>query len=399
MNRDSGTAAMAAGAGKATGDECEPTLDKRICYLLESPDRVGANIRQQMLALKRLHARTTICFLSGDPDDFVPAGEVDEVVGLGLPHRALSGTRLRPALSLSRMLRKKSFDTLVCDQYKAVTTAALATALRRPERRPALYALLRGFFAVDSRSRRRMYWLMRRRLSGIIALTHAQKRRFLELLPWLTDDRVHVVHNYIDHEQVRAEMLERGTARRALGLPEDVFLFGTIARFDPYKRLTDLLEAMSSIRTFAPHARLVIIGDGRENVLLRHRADDLAVSDIVTFTGFLPKARRYMRAFDVFVLPSEGDNFARVFLEAMAAELPIIGVKGGGSPEVLGPDALLATPRDPESLARHMRRLLGLKPDESTSIGRQAYMYSTRHFTPVKLRKQLLAALYTGGTL
>ena len=388
MNDNNSNPATDGQVNETVSREPLPTLDKHICYLLEAPDRVGANIRQQMIALRQLGAHVTACFMAGDPEAFEPEGDTDDVEGLRLPEEALSGTRFRAALALRKVLRERRFDLMVCDQYKAVTAAALATAIPFPGR-PELYALLRGYFAVDSGSRRRIYRLMRKRLTGIIALTHAQKERLINLMPWYPAERIHVVHNYIDSESLRAKMLDPTAARKKLGIAMDAFVFGTIARFDPYKRITDLLHAFSLIKHHLPNGQLVIIGEGREGKALREEAHNLSITDQVLFTGYIPKASHYMKAFNVFVLPSEGDNFARVLLEAMAAEIPVLGVAAGGTPEVLGPQGLLVPPRKPSELSALMTNMVEMDARRLKHLGCRGFHWSRETFFGDRLAEQL----------
>lgn len=378
-------------------DTEKPLTGKRVTYLLEAPHRVGANLQQQMLALRELGAHVTALFMTGNPADYLASDNVTAVAGLGLPKSALSGMRLRLARRLRRELMQTSTDILVCDQYKAVTAAALATTLPMGSR-PRVYGLLRGFFATDSRSRQRVYRLIGHRLDGIIGLTQAQKDRISRNLPWFPESRIHVVHNYIDAEALRATMLDRSAAREALGLDRSAFVFGCIARFDTYKRITDLLQAFALIKDEAPDAQLVIIGDGKEGADLRQEARQLGLGDRVRFTGFMPGASRYMRAFDVFVLPSEGDNFARVFLEAAAADLPIIGVAGGGTPEVLGDPTTVAPARDPQRLAEALATLMTSSDDYRQARAETLRAGFNARFTEAKLRTQMRHAMSTSDT-
>ncbi len=372
----------------------QPLAGRQIGYLLEAPDRVGANLAQQMMALRDLGAEVTAIFMTGDPATASLDGVADHRLGLKLPKKALSGMRLRLAWRLRAALRNTSLDTLVCDQYKAVTAAALATTVPFSGR-PRLYALLRGFYATDSRSRQRVYRLIRRRLAGIITLTGPQRDRVLSNLDWLPPEHVHIVHNHINGEALRQQMLPRQNAREALGIPNDAFVFGCIARFDPYKRITDLLKAFAKVAEKDQDSRLVIIGDGREANALHAEADSLGVNPRVHFTGFVSGASRYMQAFDVFVLPSEGDNFARVFLEAAAAGLPIIGVDGGGTPEVLQDAAPIVPARDPGRLADVMRELHGIGDGERRNRSLHTQDRLETQYTAAALKQQMMRAVAT----
>jgi len=74
----------------------------------------------------------------------------------------------------------------------------------------------------------------------------------------------------------------------------------------------------------------------------------------------VPNAYKYLRAFDVFVLPSVKEGFPWVVLEAMTAELPIIATKVGVIPEVIqnNENGILIKPRSSEAIVEAIKKLL-----------------------------------------
>jgi glycosyltransferase involved in cell wall biosynthesis len=136
-----------------------------------------------------------------------------------------------------------------------------------------------------------------------------------------------------------------------------------VARHYPRKHIADLLRALPAVRQVVPRARAVIVGDGPEHTNLRALAAELRLDDAVQFLGSLPDdaqvARCYRQA-DVFCLPSVQEGFGIVFLEAMAAGLPIVAARSAAIPEVV-PDAqtgLLVAPGDVAALAEALSALL-----------------------------------------
>ena len=68
-------------------------------------------------------------------------------------------------------------------------------------------------------------------------------------------------------------------------------------------------------------------------------------------------AYRYLKAFDVFVLPSLKEGFPWVIIEAAAAGIPIVATKVGAIPEIL-PEECLVEPGDSQSLAKKISWML-----------------------------------------
>jgi glycosyltransferase involved in cell wall biosynthesis len=136
-----------------------------------------------------------------------------------------------------------------------------------------------------------------------------------------------------------------------------------VARQYRRKRLEDLLEALVLVRRTFSGAHAVIAGGGPEHARYCRLVRDLGLQEAVQFLGEIPDddqvARLYWQA-DVFCLPSIQEGFGIVFLEAMAAGLPVVATTAAAIPEVVphGRAGLLVPPRDPRALARALLDLL-----------------------------------------
>lgn len=84
------------------------------------------------------------------------------------------------------------------------------------------------------------------------------------------------------------------------------------------------------------------------------------LADEFNFTGFVDDPVRIMSEIDVLLHPADQESFGRIVVEAMAAGLPVIGVKGGGVGEIVidSETGLLAKPDDAKELAAHIERLI-----------------------------------------
>ena len=117
---------------------------------------------------------------------------------------------------------------------------------------------------------------------------------------------------------------------------------------------------------------LEIIGDGYYKDKLISLIKKNNLTDRVKLLGYINNADldQYLKAADIFILPSIGDSFGIVFLEAMACGLPIIAAKAGGVAEVVknGFNGLLAEPNDLDSLKKAIIELKN-NPDERVKFG------------------------------
>jgi glycosyltransferase involved in cell wall biosynthesis len=147
-----------------------------------------------------------------------------------------------------------------------------------------------------------------------------------------------------------------------------------VAHLYPRKDVSTLLAAMSRL---PKETGLRVVGTGPELERLRRQADDLRLGGRVEFLGHVPfdrLAAEYRRA-AVFCLPSRQEGFGIVFLEAMAASLPIVAVRAAAVPEVVldGVCGLLVPPGSPEALAGALNHLLSSAEERSRlgEAGRQ----------------------------
>jgi glycosyltransferase involved in cell wall biosynthesis len=112
---------------------------------------------------------------------------------------------------------------------------------------------------------------------------------------------------------------------------------GRIVGTERYKGFDEVLDAMPALLPKFPDVVYVIAGSGSDIPRLKARAEDLGVADSVRFTGFIAedeKPHLYNLA-DVYVMPSRGEGFGFVFLEAMACGVPVIASSLDGGREAL----------------------------------------------------------------
>jgi len=154
--------------------------------------------------------------------------------------------------------------------------------------------------------------------------------------------------------------------RYALSPGEKVIL--TVARLGPttslagYKGCDRILEALGSVKSEVGSVRYIIVGQGPDRARLEALAKEKNVADCVTFAGFVPDAELadHYRLADVYAMPSTGEGFGIVYLEAMACGTPAIAGNLDGSVDALdcGRLGLLVNPLDAHEIAAAIVRIL-----------------------------------------
>jgi gamma-polyglutamate biosynthesis protein CapA len=238
----------------------------------------------------------------------------------------------------------------------------------------AVVSTCHGF--IDSDLRGRLYqWLQRRALrrfdATIAVSTPIETRLRAADIPAA---RIHLVPNCFSQ---RSAAMTREEARRALRLP-DAPLIGWVGRLTNEKGADVALEAFARLK--CPIARLVIIGEGRDEEALRSRAAELGVSGRIHWCGAIPNAGTLFPAFDVFLLSSRSEGTPITLFEAMAAGVPIIATRVGGVPDVIdSTSAHLVDTGDVDGIAAGLAEVLR-NPDASLAIGERAYKRLAERF-------------------
>jgi glycosyltransferase involved in cell wall biosynthesis len=165
-----------------------------------------------------------------------------------------------------------------------------------------------------------------------------------------------------------------GGPQRPLG---DIRRVVSVSNLVDWKGIDLNLRALAEIARRRPELRweYVVVGDGPERGALEGLAAGLGIADRVRLLGRLPyePTMAEIAAADVFSLPSWGEPFGIVYLEAMIRGRPAIGCRGAGAEETVrdGADGFLVEPKDVASLARALETLLA-DPARAAELGAEA---------------------------
>lgn len=181
----------------------------------------------------------------------------------------------------------------------------------------------------------------------------------------------------------------RLTPRTDLPLPTHfpqgkiILTIGRAAASEQYKGTDDLIRAVAQLQFEMPDLHLVSVGAGDDLARLQKVASESGASSRAHFLQRLSRedlAACYARA-DVFAMPSAGEGFGIVFLEAMAFAKPVIAAGCGGALDLVqdGVNGLLVPPRDPAALTITLRALLQDEPLRSTLGANGASMVREKH--------------------
>ncbi|NBV76604.1 glycosyltransferase [bacterium] len=243
---------------------------------------------------------------------------------------------------LYRIFRRERPTVVHLNSSKAGALGALAA---RAARVPRIIFTIHGLPQDEDRS-----WFSRQIIAFITYFTcmisHrvicVSRENFYRVQGWFgMNRRVVFIYNGV----AEFPLLDRSEARRALGIPESVQCVGSIAELHRNKGLQYLIDALA--RT---SMHCYIIGDGEEKVALQARIDAAGASDRIHLLGARENARAFLKAFDIFCLPSIKEGLPYAVIEAAQARIPILASDLPGIREITGSHAVLLPPADSSAL-------------------------------------------------
>ncbi|MDZ7962628.1 MAG: glycosyltransferase [Aulosira sp. DedQUE10] len=149
------------------------------------------------------------------------------------------------------------------------------------------------------------------------------------------------------------------------GLQQQQPVILTVARLseaEQYKGYDQILRAMPQIRQIIPDVHYMIVGKGNDKNRIEQMITKLGLQNCVTLAGFVPEEQLcdYYNLCDVFAMPSKGEGFGIVYLEALGCGKPVLGGNQDGAIDALchGEMGVLVNPSDVESIAQALIQIL-----------------------------------------
>jgi len=159
-----------------------------------------------------------------------------------------------------------------------------------------------------------------------------------------------------------AKLLNIDTTKRVM--------IAAIAELHRNKGLEYLVKAVKVVVERHPQVLCLIIGDGEDRAALTALIAALKLENHVYLPGFMGEAAEYLKAFNVFVLPSRKEGLPYVLLEAGSASLPVVATTVGGIPEIVEDmkSGILVQPKNSRELA-HALTFMIEHPEERRKFG------------------------------
>jgi glycosyltransferase involved in cell wall biosynthesis len=201
----------------------------------------------------------------------------------------------------------------------------------------------------------RMVRLTDRIVNGIVVNCEYMRRHVTED-EHFPIDKVYLCYNGLDPLRFSA----RGDALPSGESGGETVTIGSVSVLRPEKNFRLLLQAFARLTPETPNARLILVGSGPEYGNLQSLAGELGVSDRCMFQAAQRDVSVWLRAMDIFVLPSTSEALSNSLMEAMGCGCAVIASNAGGSSELVtsGRTGLVFDSENVEDLAKALRRLV-----------------------------------------
>lgn len=253
---------------------------------------------------------------------------------------------------------KGGYDVLLCGHINLLPVAyPVARILRIP--------LLLEIYGIDAwqPTSKRLVDALAKRVDACLSISHVTMRRFVA---WtgLPQPKQHVIANALHPADYgvgpKSEaLLERyGLAGRQV-----IMTVGRLVGRDRAKGFDEVLDVLPKVAERVPSIAYVIVGEGPDRQRLEQKARRMGLADRVVFSGYVAEQEKadHYRLADVYAMPSRGEGFGFVFLEAMACGIPTVASDCDGGREAVldGKLGALVDPDSPADLERAIVDALG----------------------------------------
>ena len=176
----------------------------------------------------------------------------------------------------------------------------------------------------------------------------------------LTGDRGVIIRCGINQERFRKVAIDRAEKRKELGFSPESPLVGMIACLKPQKSPLDYVRVARLVKTEIPDCQFLLAGDGVLRPQMEDLVRELEMEESFRILGWRRDIPEIMKTLDLLVLTSLWEGLPLVFIEALAAGVPIVATRVDGAEEIIEEDVngSLCAPRDIPDLARKVIRWL-----------------------------------------
>ncbi len=295
--------------------------------------------------------------VAGGPGEYLPA----ELEKSGIPFRRLKNLErglnplkwLRFLAELNSYVAQEKFNVVHLNS----TNALLGVwGLSRLQPKPRLVFTVHGLSLLDGghkaagvlRAAYRLFFKAAfRKLDDLIFVSRLNQEFAIASGLLKVGAKSHLVYNgrdfapgyLLDREAARGELAKiLGLVPEAAADFQTAFVYGSIGRLAYPKNYEFLINVHKAARAIRPNAKLLLIGEGPERAKYEGLIKSYKLENEVLLGGEIKDASRFLKSFDLFVLPSIFEGLSLSLIEAVRAGIPALASRVGGNEEIIGPE-------------------------------------------------------------
>ena len=215
-------------------------------------------------------------------------------------------------------------------------------------------------------------------------------------------EKLEVVPNGFDLEQIKPDPAARASLREELGIPPDAIIVGIASRFHPNKDLQNFVRAAAQLHKRMPGIHFLLCGLNItwQNTQLVRWIEAAGIRDHCHLLGLRQDMPRLFAGMDIATNASLSEAFPVAIGEAMACETPCVVTDVGDSALIVGETGLVVAPGDPQALAEACWKLIQGGRAVRQHLGIAARRRVQQHFAlrVIVERYQAIYTMLTAGT-
>ena len=392
----------AKGGAEAIGN---PNFHSRVLFIITQSEMGGAQrfVLEIVSHLDKEKYDLLIAVGSDGGGDFLKQLDITGIqyITINSLKRDISLTQdIKSIFEIRKIISEFKPNTLFLNSSKAGFIGSLATIF--PSKIIGLKVIYRigGWSFNDPWPKwKKRLWIILEKISSpwkdIIIVNNKQNLDQAKILGIKPREEIVLIHNgidvyklnYLPREEAKLRLFEK-IAKYSGKIFQAEITIGTIANLYPTK---DLLTLVKTAEYFKNNDSVVfiIIGEGSERPNIEKMIKEKGLGHKVLLLGQLSDAKKYLPAFDIFVLPSVKEGFPWALIEAMAAKLPVIATGVGAVPEIIenGKNGFMVEPSRPELIANKIKEILN-NNHLGQELGIQAHQTVLFKFTLEKMIRE-----------
>jgi len=333
-------------------------VDKRI--LLLTTDAFGCN---GGIALYNRDLISALCSMPGCSEIVAIPRLMQNTLDVDLPKKLTYITdglhgKIKYLFALIKVLIKNSkFDLIVCGHINLLPLAYLAGALLKKPVTLFVYGI-----DVWQPTKSNMTNALVKKITFCVSISEITKLKFIKWVGF-NQQKIIILPNAI-HLNKYGKGKKNIKLIKQYGLKDKkvIMTLGRMSIDERYKGFDEIIDIVPGLINIFPNIAYLIVGEGDDRQRLERKVKSLGLEGHVIFAGFVPESNKsdHYRLADVYVMPSYGEGFGFVFLEALACGVPVIASKVDGGREAIrnGKLGSLVDPKNPEELTKEIIQLL-----------------------------------------